>query len=142
MKISSEDLPRHLSKGLVPLYVVHGSGLLLALEAADAIRMAAAKAGYAEREVLIADANFKWAELRHSAQSLSLFSTQKIIDLRLPTGKPGLEGGQALQDFCAALPLDTITVISLPALDNATLKSKWFLALEAAGLVVIANDID
>jgi DNA polymerase-3 subunit delta len=141
MKISSEDLMRQLAKGLSPLYVVYGDGLLLALEAADAIRAAAASAGYNEREVLIADAQFKWAELRHSAQSMSLFSSQKIIDLRLPTGKPGVEGGQALQDFCAALPADTITLISLPALDYTVLKSKWFAALEATGVVVVANDI-
>jgi DNA polymerase-3 subunit delta len=141
MRISSEDLPRQLAKGLAPLYVVYGDGILLALEAADAIRAAALSAGYSEREVFIADAQFKWAELRHSAQSMSLFSSQKIIDLRLPTGKPGVEGGQALQDYCAALPSDTITLISLPALDYTVLKSKWFAALEASGVVVVANDI-
>jgi DNA polymerase-3 subunit delta len=141
MKISSEDLPRQLAKGLAPLYVIYGDGILLALEAADAIRAAAANAGYSEREVLIADAQFKWADLRHSAQSMSLFSSQKIIDLRLPTGKPGVEGGQALQDYCAALPADTITLISLPAIDYTVLKSKWFAALEATGVVIVANDI-
>ena len=141
MKISSEDLPRQLAKGLAPLYVIYGDGILLALEAADAIRAAAANAGYSEREVLIADAQFKWADLRHSAQSMSLFSSQKIIDLRLPTGKPGVEGGQALQDYCAALPADTVTLISLPAIDYTVLKSKWFAALEASGVMVVANDI-
>jgi len=142
MRISSEDLPRQLAKGLAPLYVVYGDGLLLAMEAADAIRAAATSAGYSERQIFIADAQFKWAELRHSAQSMSLFSTQKMIDIRLPTGKPGVEGGQALQDYCAALPTDIVTLISLPALDNATLKSKWFAALEASAVMVVANDIE
>jgi len=72
---------------------------------------------------------------------MSLFSSQKIIDLRLPTGKPGVEGGQALQDYCAALPADTVTLISLPAIDYTVLKSKWFAALEASGVMVVANDI-
>ena len=142
MKISSEDLSRQLAKGLAPLYVVYGDGLLLSIEAADAIRATAASAGYSERQIFIADAQFKWAELRQSAQSLSLFSEKKMIDIRLPTGKPGVEGGQALQDYCATLPTDIVTLISLPALDNATLKSKWFAALESSAVMVVANDIE
>lgn len=141
MKISSEDLPRQLARGLAPLYVVHGAGLLLALEAADAIRAAAVRAGYAEREVIVAETHFKWAELRQCGQNMSLFSSLKMIDLRIPSGKPGLEGGQALQDYCAALPADTVTLIILPQLDFTALKSKWFVALEDAGVVVTANDV-
>lgn len=141
MKISSDDLPRQLARGLAPLYVVHGDGLLLALEAADAIRAAASQAGYTEREVFIAEPHFKWAELRYSAQSLSLFSSRKLIDLRIPSGKPGLDGAEALQNFCENLPEDTVTLISLPQLDSAALKSKWFAALESAGVIVTANDV-
>jgi len=100
MKLSGEDLSHHLAKGLAPLYVIHGEALLLAMEAADAIRVAARTAGYTERQVLIAEPGFKWAELRYSAQSLSLFSTRKLVDLRIPSGKPGVEGAQALQDYC------------------------------------------
>ncbi len=89
MRIADEDLSRHLAQGLAPLYVIHGEALLLAIEAADAIRAAARAAGYSEREVLIAEKGFNWAELRNSAQSLSLFSTRKLVDLRIPSGKPG-----------------------------------------------------
>ena len=141
MRISSEDLPRQLAKGLVPLYVIHGEAMLLAIEAADAIRAAARAAEYTEREVFIAEQNFKWAELRNSAQSLSLFATRKVIDLRIPSGKPGVEGAQALQQHCENLPPDTVTLISLPKLENAAFKSKWFTALEQHGLIVSAEDV-
>jgi DNA polymerase III subunit delta len=141
MKLTVEDLPRHLSKGLQPLYVIHGAAMLLAIEAADAIRAAARQNGYDEREVLIADTGFKWAELRNSAQSLSLFSARKVLDLRIPTGKPGVEGAQALQDYCQQLNADTVTLISLPRLDAATIKTKWFSALSEQGVVIAADEI-
>lgn len=141
MRIASEELPRHLSKGLASLYAVHGSSLLLGIEAADAIRTAARAADYAEREVLIAEQGFKWNELRNSAQSMSLFSSRKVIDLRIPTGKPGVEGGQALQEHCENLAPDTITLITLPQLDSTAMKSKWFAALDANGIVIQADEI-
>lgn len=141
MKLASEDLPRHLAQGLKPLYVVHGAAMLLAIEAGDAIRLAARKAGFAERETFIAEQHFKWEALRDSAQSLSLFSAQKLVDLRIPSGKPGLEGAQALQDYCQQLHSDTVTLISLPQLDNATQKSKWFSALQEHGVVISADEI-
>ncbi|TAJ78765.1 MAG: DNA polymerase III subunit delta [Gallionellaceae bacterium] len=141
MRISSEDLPRHLAKGLGGLYVIHGEALLLAIEAADAIRVAARAAGYSEREVIIAEQHFKWAELRNSAQSMSLFSSRKVIDLRIPSGKPGVEGAQALQDHCENLNPDTLTLISLPKLEGTALKSKWFAALEEHGTAVSADEV-
>ncbi len=141
MKLSADDLPRHLASGLKPLSVVHGEALLLAIEAADAIRAAARAAGYGERDVLIAEPGFKWAELNDSASSLSLFSVRKLVDLRIPSGKPGVEGAQALQDYCGQLNADTVTLISLPRLDKATQNSKWFTALEEHGVVIAAEEI-
>lgn len=141
MRVGSEDLPRQLAKGLAPLYVIHGEAMLLSIEAADAIRAAARAAGYTEREVFIAEQHFKWAELRNSAQSLSLFAARKVIDLRIPSGKPGVEGAQALQQHCENLPPDTVTLISLPKLEPAAYKSKWFGALEHHGLLISADDI-
>lgn len=140
MKLSVDDLPQHLGKGLQPLYVIHGPALLLAIEAADAIRAAARNEG-CEREVLIAESGFKWAELRNSAQGMSLFASRKLLDLRIPTGKPGTEGGQALQEYCEHLHSDTTTMISLPRLDGATLKSKWFTTLAEHGAVITADEI-
>ncbi|MGA7594747.1 MAG: DNA polymerase III subunit delta [Gallionella sp.] len=141
MAIPSEDLPRHLASGLKPLYVVYGDAMLLALEAADGIRAAARAAGYGERETLIAEQHFKWAELRNSARSLSLFASRKVIDLRIPSGKPGVEGGQALQEYAANPDSDVLTVITLPRLDWSTQKSQWFAALEKHGVMVSADDI-
>lgn len=141
MQITSDDLPRQLASGLKPLYVVYGDALLLAIEAADSIRNAARAAGYSERETFVAEQHFKWAELRNSAQSLSLFADRKVIDLRIPTGKPGVEGGQALQDYVANMSPDILTLITLPRLDKTAQKSQWFTALERQGVMVTADDI-
>ncbi len=141
MQITSEELPRHLASGLKPLYVVYGDALLLAVEAADSIRAAARAAGYSERETFVAEQHFKWSELRNSAQSLSLFAERKVIDLRIPSGKPGTEGGQALQDYVANLSGDILTLISLPKLDKTAQKSQWFGALERHGVMVSADDV-
>jgi DNA polymerase III subunit delta len=141
MTIASEDLPRHLTSGLKPLYVVFGDALLLAIEAADSIRAAARAAGYTERETFIAEQHFKWSELHNSARSLSLFASRKVVDLRIPSGKPGVEGGQALQDYCTSLSPDVLTLISLPKLDRTAQKSQWFNALEKDGVMISADDI-
>jgi DNA polymerase-3 subunit delta len=121
--------------------VICGDAMLLAIEAADCIRAAARIAGYTEREVFIAEQHFKWVELRQSTHSLSLFADRKMIDLRIPTGKPGIEGGQALQDYVEHLSPDILTLITLPKLDSTTQKSKWFTALQRQGIVIAANDI-
>ncbi|MBI5918791.1 MAG: DNA polymerase III subunit delta [Nitrosomonadales bacterium] len=141
MKLSGEDLARHLASGLKPLYVIHGEAQLLALEAADSIRAAARAAGFEERDVLTADRDFRWPELKNSAQSLSLFCARKIVDLRIPGGKPGTEGGQALQEYCKHLSPDVLTIITLPRLDGTGMKSKWFAALEQHGVTIAADDI-
>ena len=141
MKLSSEDLPRHLAKGLAPLYVIHGEALLLSIEAADAIRIAARKEGFEEREVFTVEQGFKWAELRNSAQSLSLFASRKLVELRIPTGKPGVEGAQAIQEYCGQLNADTVTVVTLPKLDKTGQNSKWFIALAEQGVMIAAEEI-
>ena len=141
MKLSSEDLPRHLSRELAPLYVIHGEALLLSIEAADAIRIAARKEGFEEREVLTVEQGFKWAELRNSAQSLSLFSSRKLVELRIPTGKPGVEGAQAIQEYCGQLNADTVTIVTFPKLDKTGQSSKWFTALAEQGVVISVEDI-
>src|SRR3989338_497496 len=136
MPLTSEDLPRHLASGLKPLYVVYGDALLLAVEAADRIRAAARAACYSERETFIAEQHFKWSELLNSEQILSLFDKLKIHDLRIPSGKPGTEGGQALQDYVADLNPDVLTLISLPRLDWSAQKSQWFTALQRHGVMI------
>jgi len=139
--INSEDLPRHLANGLKSLYIVSGDALLLAIEAADNIRAAARKEGYSERDTFVVEQYFKWAELRNSSQSLSLFAERKVVDIRIPTGKPGVEGAQVLQDYAANLSPDILTLISLPKLDKTTQNSKWFSALQQHGVMILADDI-
>ena len=141
MRISSEQLPQHLAKELKPLYAVFGDETLLAIEAADRIRAKARGDGYAEREVLTADSGFKWNELAFAGNSQSLFAARRVLELRIPTGKPGVEGAEALQGYCEAAPRDTITLISLPGLDWRTQKAGWFEALDRAGVVVEAKTV-
>jgi len=136
MQLRAEQLEAHLGKTLAPLYVIHGDEPLLALEAADAVRAAARKRSYAEREVFIAERGFDWSELAHAGASRSLFGGAKIIELRVPTGKPGAEGGATLAAHCARLDAEVLTLVSLPRLDRATQASAWFTALAAAGVVV------
>lgn len=139
--LSSEDLSRHLATGLKPLYLVTGDALLLAVEAADMLRTAARSAGYSERETFVVEQHFKWAELKNSAQSLSLFADKKVIDIRISSGKPGVEGAQALQDYVSNLSPDILTIISLPKLDSTGLKSKWYAALQQRALIIQADDV-
>ena len=134
MQLRAEALEDHLAKSLAPLYVITSDEHLLALEAADKIRAQARSQGFTEREVLVADRYFDWSSLLAVSQSMSLFGDRKLIELRLPTGKPGKEGGQALQQFAALsagnpAAQDTLTLISLPKLDWATQKSVWVTAL-------------
>ncbi|HWA14598.1 MAG TPA: DNA polymerase III subunit delta [Burkholderiales bacterium] len=138
MRIDSEQLPQHLSRGLKPLYTLLGEEMLLALEAADRLRAAALAAGFEERRVLIAESGFDWGELAMLGNSLSLFAPRRVIDLRIPSGKPGKEGSEALQALAARPPEDTVVMICLPGLDRQTQQSKWFAALEAAGVLVHA----
>ncbi len=138
MRIDSEQLPHHLSRGLKPLYVLFGEELLLALEAADRIRAVMLKQGYDERRVLFAESGFDWGEVAMAGNSLSLFARKRVLDLRIPSGKPGKDGSEALQRLAGSLPEDTVVLITLPGLDRQQLASKWFDALERAGMAVHA----
>ena len=136
MQLRAENLEAHLEKRLAPLYVVHGDEPLLALEAADAIRAAARTKGYSERDLLIAERGFDWGELFNSGASLSLFGNRKIVELRLPTGKPGTEGAKAIERYCGNLNPECLTLVSLPRLDKTGQNSAWFSSLSSAGVVV------
>jgi DNA polymerase III subunit delta len=141
MRITTEQLPQHLARGLQPLYTVYGDETLLALEATDRIRAKARENGYGERDLLTVDSGFKWSELALAGQSQSLFSPRKLVELRIPTGKPGVEGSEALQAYCTALPGDVVTLIYLPGVDWRAQKSSWFEALDAAGATVEARTV-
>jgi DNA polymerase III delta subunit len=115
MQLRFDALDGHLAKTLAPLYVITSDEHLLALEAADKVRRAAKAQGFYEREILTVERSFKWGALLAANQSQSLFGDKKLIDLRIPTGKPGKDGGQALQDYVANLSPDNLTLITCPS---------------------------
>jgi DNA polymerase-3 subunit delta len=132
-KIRPEQLATSLSKPLSPIYMVSGDEPLLIQEVSDAIRSAARKQGFSERELYHADNSFDWGQLLTSANSLSLFADKKIIELRMPSGKPGDKGAKILLEYAQAPAPDNLLLIITEKLDGATQKSKWFKALEDAG---------
>jgi DNA polymerase-3 subunit delta len=139
MLLKGEQLAAHLERELRPLYVLYGDEPLLVLEAADAIRAQARRAGYSEREVLTVLPHFDWGQLLAAGSNLSLFGDRKLIDLRIPSGKPGKEGSNALQQWCQHLSPDNLLLITLPALDWREEKAAWFTALVNAGVAIKLN---
>lgn len=135
-QLRGEQLAAHLERPLGPLYVVYGDEPLLVIEAGDAIRAAARRQGYSEREVLVAGQGFNWTQLAMAGGNLSLFGDRKLIDLRIPTGKPGRDGGQALQEHCQRLSSDAMTLVTLPELTWQDEKASWFQTLAESGTVL------
>ncbi len=141
MRISPDQLTQQLTRELKPLYTVFGDEPLLALEATDRIRTKARADGYIEREVLTAESGFKWPQLAMAASSQSLFASQKLLEIRIPNGKPGVEGSAALQAFCSKLPADTVTLVYLPEIDWRAQKAGWFETLDRSGVTVEAKAV-
>jgi DNA polymerase-3 subunit delta len=140
MQLRPEALDGHLAKGLSPLYVITSDEHLLALEAADKIRRAARASGFSERDVLSVERSFKWGELLAANQEMSLFGDKKLIELRIPGGKPGKDGSAALQSYAKNLNPDNLTLITLPKLDWQTAKAAWVTQLQQAAVYIeIAN---
>ncbi len=136
MLLRAEELERHLARGLAPLYVIHGDEPLQSLEAADAIRARARAQGFAEREVLTVERGFDWGLLAASGANLSLFSSKKLIELRIPGGKPGTEGAAAIVQYCSALVADVLAIVTLPKLDRRSQDTAWFKALTREGALI------
>ena len=141
MKLALRQLDAHLRKELAPLYTLHGPETLLALEAADRIREAARKAGATEREVFFAEPGTDWSRLGAAGSNLSLFASRRLVEVRVPTGKPGTEGAKAIVAWCAKLPDDATTLVLLPQLDWQQQKSGWFAALDGAGVMIEAKAV-
>jgi len=142
MRVASDQLSQHLHKQLAPLYTVFGEELLLTIEASDLIRAKAREAGYAEREIFSVDHHFNWAELQQRSSSLSLFGDRRIMDIRIPSVKPGIKGSAAIEEYCRALPPDTVTLVTLPKIDKQSSAAKWFRALESAGVAVPVYSVE
>lgn len=136
MRVRSHELTTHLSKALAPIYLLSGDEPLQLREAADCIRARAKQQGYTGRDILEVDARFDWSQLMAEANSLSLFAEQRIIDLRMASSKPGIEGARALGEYANRPPVDTLLLITMPKLDRSQTSSKWFKHLDQAGVVV------
>lgn len=141
MKLPAEQLAQHLERPPRPLYIISGDEPLGVMEAQDAIRAAARRNGYSERETFIVERGFNWQKLKASSQSLSLFATLRIVEISIPNGKPGVDGSKALQEYAADLPPDTLTIITLPRIDKKD-QGVWFQRLEEAGTLIQIYPVD
>jgi DNA polymerase-3 subunit delta len=145
MQLALPQLSAHLQKGLRSLYTLHGDEPLLVQEAADAIRATARAQGHTERSVhTVAGAHFDWSEVLASGSSLSLFAERQIVEVRIPSGKPGKEGSPAIQQLAQAAQgnTDTLTLFMLPRLDAATKKGAWFGALDNFGVTLQVEPVE
>lgn len=142
MQLRLDALEPHLAKGLAGLYVVYGDEHLLAQEACDRIRAAARAAGFTDRSVFTVERGFDWSSLLGASQSMSLFGDRQLVELRIPSGKPGKEGADALKTLAAADNPDVLTLVTLPRLDAATQKAAWFTALAEAGVALRIDPVE
>ena len=145
MQLAANQLQPHLQKGLRSLYTLHGDEPLLIQEAADAIRAAARTQGYTERTShTVAGAHFDWSEVLAAGGSLSLFADKQIVELRIPSGKPGKDGSVAIQQLAESAKGNdsTLTLVMLPRLDRMTKTGGWFTALEAQGITIQVEPVE
>ncbi len=148
MQLKAAQLAGHLKTGLRALYTVHGDEALLAQEAADAIRAAARAAGFGERQVhTVTGARYNWSEVLAAPQAMSLFAERQLVEIRIPSGKPGKDGGEALQRYAALVrempdPPEVLTLVQLPRLDGQQLRSAWFGALDGAGISLRVEPVE
>jgi len=141
MKISAAALPARVSNKLAPVYLLYGRELLLVEESINVLRQAATKQGYRERLGFTVESGFNWGDFRLESRSISLFSSQRLLELRLPTGKPGISGAASIRDYVKTPPPDTILVIIAAALEYRDLKAAWIKAIDQCGVLVEHREI-
>ena len=145
MQLALPQLHAHLQKGLRSLYTLHGDEALLVQEAADTIRATARAQGCTERSVhVVSGAHFDWSEVLAAGGSLSLFADRQILEIRIPTGKPGKDGSPMIQQLAQSADGNdsTLTLFILPKLDNATKKGAWFGALDQFGVTLQVESVE
>lgn len=136
MKIKPEQLATQLTKGLAPLYIISGDEPLLVQEAADLVRQHAREAGCHERVVMTVEKGFNWHTLAQESSGMSLFAEKRLLELWLPTGKPGDAGGKALRSYAEAPATDDLLLIVAGKIDTKSQQTKWYKTVEAAGVAV------
>jgi len=141
MQLAPAQLKQHLAKTLAPVYVLTGDEPLGQCECLDSLRLAARHAGAEERTSFIVDRNFNWQTIQQFGQALSLFASQRILEITIPNGKPGVDGGKAIAELAENPIPDATTIIVLPALDREAIKSVWFSKLQSLTTVIELNDV-
>ncbi|PCI09351.1 MAG: DNA polymerase III subunit delta [Gammaproteobacteria bacterium] len=136
MNVRPDQLPSTITKKVYPVYMVSGDEPLQQMESLDLIRTFLREQDYSEREVLDVDAQFDWQRLLDAAASMSLFATRRIVELRLPSAKPGRQGSQILKTYLLQPPEDTVLIINAGKIDANAKKSAWFKAIDQQGLVI------
>lgn len=136
MQVRPEQLSNHLRKQLAPIYWISGDETLIVEESVETLRKHCREQGFADRQVHEADKQFDWQNIVAAASEMSLFSDRKIIELRIPSGKPGDSGSKALQAYAEIAPEDNVLIISSPKLDGKATKSKWYKSLTKTGVHV------
>ena len=135
-QVRVDQFAAQLKGDLAPVYFIYGDETLLVNECADAVRAAARQRGYSDRQVFSVESGFDWNSLLAASDSLSLFSERRILELRLPTGKPGKEGAGVLRAYAERPPEDTLLLVVSAKLEPAARRSKWVRALDKAGVSV------
>jgi DNA polymerase-3 subunit delta len=141
MNLAPQQLSQHLSSGLKPLYVLTGDEPLSQRECLDTIRAKARELGFDERTSLTSDRYFNWAQIAEFGQAMSLFASLRLLEINIPTGKPGLDGSKALQALASEALSDTVTVIILPAIDWRDAKSAWYSALQQNSVFIELREV-
>ena len=141
MRLPVQQLPQHLQQTLRPLYVFAGDEPLAQRESLDALRVAARDQGYDERLSLVVERNFNWQQVTAFGQSISLFASRRLLELSIPSGKPGTEGAKALQTLANQPMPDIVVAIILPKLDRDGKNSAWYTALEKAGVTLTLDEV-
>jgi DNA polymerase-3 subunit delta len=142
MRLTQAQLEPHLKQGLQPIYVLVGDEPLAQRECLDAIRVEATNQGFDERTSLIVERSFSWQQIQNFGQSISLFSSRRLLELNIPNGKPGVEGAKALQALAVKVLPDTTVIIILPTLERDAKNSAWFSTLEAHAQVITLNEVE
>ncbi|HEU4708994.1 MAG TPA: DNA polymerase III subunit delta [Methylophilaceae bacterium] len=142
MRLAPQQLPQHLENSLRPLYVLAGDEPLAQRECLDLLRAVALQQGFDERTSFSVERNFNWQQLKAYGQATSLFASRRLLELSIPSGKPGTEGSKALQELAEQPMLDTVVVIILPTLDRDGRNSTWFSTLEQAGVLLTLEEVE
>jgi len=141
VKIPAALLSKRLADGLVPVYLLHGSELLLIEESVDCLRQAATALGYSERLSFTVENGFNWDDFLLESRSLSLFSSKRLLELRLPNGKPGISGAKTIREYANNLPPDTILVVVAATLEYRDLNAVWVKTIDQCGVLVEHREI-